>query len=85
MPKMNKQIIHFGQDLDKAEFYNLIVKVTDISPGQSLDIQDELLFKGFTIYYRDGNTIEANFKDRYQEVLKIYRELEITGWKTGEQ
>ena len=28
---MNKQIIHFGQYIDKAEFYNLIEKVTDIS------------------------------------------------------
>ena len=47
---MNKQIIHFGQDLDKAEFYNLIVKVTDInSQDLSIEIRDELLTREFTI------------------------------------
>lgn len=28
---MYKQIIHLGQDPNKKEFYNLIVKVTDIN------------------------------------------------------
>ena len=78
---MNKKIIHFGQDSDKAEFYNLIVKVTDIEPAQFLDMQEELLFKGFTIYYQDGNTIEACFKNHYMEVLNKFRELDKEGWK----
>lgn len=84
MGKMNKQIVHFGQDPDKKEFHNLIVKVTDIGPAQFLDIQEELLFKGFTIYYQDGNTIEASFKNRYLEVANKFREIEKEGWKSGE-
>ena len=58
---MNKQIIYFGQDLDKEEFYNLIVKVTDInSQDLSTEIRDELLTREFTIYYFDEFQIEAN-------------------------
>lgn len=47
---MNKQIIHFGQDLDKEEFYNLILKVTDIGSGKlSEEIKDGLLQRGFIV------------------------------------
>jgi len=82
---MNKQIIHFGKDPDKPEFYNLIVVVTNIgSPELSKEIRDDLFVRDFTIHYFDENQIEANFKDRYQEVSNKYRELEKTGWKTGE-
>jgi hypothetical protein len=73
---LNKKIIHFGQDLDKAEFYNLIVKVTDIGSSQLSEIRDELLSREYTIYYSDDNTIEANFKNRYMEVANKFRELE---------
>jgi hypothetical protein len=62
---MHKQILHFGQDLDKPEFYNLIVKVTDIGSSElSSEIRDELLSREFTIYYSDDDTIEAAFKHR---------------------
>ncbi len=78
---MNKQIIHFGQDLDKAEFYNLIVKVSDINSTELFnEIRDELLQRGFIIYHFDEHTIEANFKHRYMEVLKKYKELDKENW-----
>ncbi len=79
---MNKQIIHFGQDPNKAEFYNLIVKVSDINSAELFnEIRDELLQRGFIIYHFDEYTIEANFKHRYLEVLNKYKELEKDGWK----
>ena len=61
------------------------MKVTDLDPAQLLDIQEELLFYGFTIYYQDGNTIEAAYKDRYQKVLYKYREIESVGWKSDKK
>ena len=79
---MNKQIIHFGQDLNKAEFYNLIVKVSDINSTELFnEIRDELLQHGFIIYHFDEHTIEANFKHKYLEVLNKYRELDKEKWK----
>ena len=77
---MKKQIIHFGQDLDRTEFYNLIVKVTDIGSTELSEIRDELLSREFTIYYSDDDTIEAAFKNRYNEAKDKYRELEKDGW-----
>jgi hypothetical protein len=57
---MKKTILHFGQDPDKKEFYNLIVKITDIDlPETSNEINSYLLTNGFTLYYSDENTIEA--------------------------
>lgn len=80
---MNKQIIHFSQDLDKAEFYNLIVKVTDISSKNRFkEIWNELKVRKFTIYYFDDCTIEAVFKHRYLEVVEKFRQLEKQGWST---
>ena len=52
-----------------------------MGPGQGLDIQDELLFRGFTIYYQDKATIEAAYKDRYKEVADMFRGLEKEGWE----
>ena len=66
---MTKKISHFGQDLDKIEFYNLIVKVTDISSkDQFKDVWNELKYHGFIIHHNDEYTIEAELKNRYQEV-----------------
>ncbi len=79
---MNKQIIHFGQDPDKEEFYNLIVLVTNIGSEElSKEIRDELLQRDFTIYYFDENQIEECFKHRYLELLNKFRELDKLGWK----
>jgi hypothetical protein len=59
---LNKQIIHFGQDLDRKEFYNLIVKVSDINSTElSDDVKDELLQRGFMIYYEDEYTVKSRF------------------------
>ena len=78
---MNKKIIHFGQDLDKAEFYNLIVKVTDIGSSElSAEIRNELLSREFMIYYSDDDSIEANYKNKYWQVSQKFRELNVTGW-----
>jgi hypothetical protein len=73
---MNKQIIHFGQDLDKPEFYNLIVKVADIGPLKLSDIKTEIHERGFTIYHIDEHTIEAAFKNQYMEDLNKFEEFE---------
>lgn len=79
---MKKRILYFGQDLDKAEFYNLIVKVSDINSTELFnEIRDELLQRDFMIYHFDEHTIEANFKHGYMEVLNKYSELEKDGWK----
>ena len=79
---MKIAIVHFGQNPDKEEFYNLIVKVTDInSQDLSTEIRDELLTREFTIYHIDEFTIEANYKNRYMQVLQKLRELEASGWK----
>ncbi len=83
---MIKNILHFGQDLDNAEFYNLIVKVTDISSkDQFKEIWNELKHHGFIIHHNDEHTIEAVFKNRYQIVLDKFRELDKSGWKTKKQ
>ncbi len=77
---MNKIIIHFGQDLNRAEFYNHIVKVTYINFSElSNETRDELLQRNFTIYYFDDDTIEAEYKHRYMEVANKSRDLEMTG------
>ncbi len=82
---INKQIIHFGKDPHKEEFYNLIVKVTDISSKDVFkDVWNELKHHGFIIHHNDEHTIEALFKNRYLEVLNKFRELEKIGWKVGE-
>ena len=79
---MNKQIIHCGQDLEKAEFYNLIVRITDIGFYElSAETRDELLSREFTIYYSDDGTIEAIFKHCYMEVVNKLRELKKDGWE----
>ena len=81
---MNKQIIYFGQDPDKAEFYNLIVKVTDLrSKAQAQEEWIKLKFHGFHIHHYDNYNIEAVYKDRYQKVADKFRELEKEGWKKG--
>jgi hypothetical protein len=81
---LNNQIIHFGQDLDREEFYNLIVKVTDIGSSElSAEIRNELPSREFTIYYSDDDTIEANFKNRYMELANKLSELEKVGWIFG--
>jgi len=83
---MNKQIIHFGQDPHKPEFYNLIVLATNIGSEElSKEIQDDLFYRDFTIYFFDENQFEAEYKNRYEEVLNKYREIESNGWKAGEQ
>jgi hypothetical protein len=57
------------------------VKVSDINSNEiSNEIKNELLSRGFTIYYFDDYTIEANFKHRYLEALNKYRELDKLGW-----
>ena len=78
---MKKYIHFFSKDIDKPEFYNLIIVVSEISSGQLSDIKDEVLKRRFTIYHIDENRIEACYKDRYQEVLNKFRELDQTGWK----
>ena len=79
---MNKQIIHFAQDLDRTEFYNLIVRITDIGFYElSAEVRDELLSREFTIYYSDDGTIEAIFKHSLMEVINKLRELEKDGWR----
>ena len=79
---MNKQIIHFGQDPHKPEFYNLIVLATNIgSSDLSKDILDDLFSRHFTIYYFDEYQIEAAYKNKYHEVLDKLHELDKTGWK----
>ena len=54
---MNKKIHYFGKDTDKPEFYNLIIVVSDIPLGQLLDIKNEVLKCGFTIYHIDEHII----------------------------
>ncbi len=79
---MNKQIIHFGKDPNKPEFYNLIVKVTDPSSrDQTKEVWIELKYHGFHIHHYDEYSIEAVYKDRYQKTLDKFRELEKTDWK----
>ena len=81
---MNKQIIHFGRDPYQPEFYNLIIKASDINSAElSEELRDELLAREFAIYYFDENVIEACFKHRYLEALNKYRELDKQGCKTG--
>ncbi len=83
---MNKQIIHFGRDPYKPEFYNLIIRAFGIgSSDLSEEIRDVLLQKGFMLFHSDENIIEACFRNRYPEVLDKFHELEITGWKTKEE
>ena len=80
--RMNKRLIQLGQDLDRAWFYNLIVKVSDISTEEQFkDMWNELKYHGFPIYSYDENTIQAVYKDRYQKVADKFRELEKEGWK----
>jgi hypothetical protein len=79
---VNKQIIHFDQDLEKPEFYNILIKVSNIDSAElSTEIRDGLLRREFMIYYSQGDTIEAAFKNIYNEVKDKYRELEKDGWK----
>ncbi len=79
---MKKQIIHLGQDLDRKEFYNLIVKASDINSEElANEVKDELLGRGFMIFYSDEYTVEACFKHRHQEVWDMRRELDKIGWK----
>jgi hypothetical protein len=83
---MHKQIIHFGQDPHKPEFYNLIVKVSDINSAElSNETRDELFQRGFTIYHSDEVTIEACFKHRYMGTLNKYRELHKMSWNIKER
>ncbi len=73
---MKKQIIHFGQDIDRKEFYNLIIKITDINSEElSVELRDDLLFNDFMIHYMDEYTIEACFKHRHLEVLHKWQKL----------
>ncbi len=79
---MKKQIINFGQDPHKPEFYNLIVKVTDPSSrDQTKEVWVELKYHGLHIHHYNEHSIEAVFKNKYREVLNKFRELEKTGWK----
>ena len=79
---MHKQIIHFGQDSDRAEFYNLIVRATDIGSSElSVEMRDEPLSREFTIFYSDDLTIEAGFRNRYMEVPNKFGEMEKDGWE----
>ena len=80
---MNKKIHYFGKDIDKPEFYNLIIVISEIPSGQVSDIKDEVLQRGFKIYLIDENRIEACFKDRYQEVLDKFRDLDKAGWRAN--
>ena len=58
---MTKQISHFGQDLDKIEFYNLIVKVTDISSkDQFKDVWNDMIPIG--IHLNAGQAWESQLR-----------------------
>jgi hypothetical protein len=70
--------------IDKEEFYNLILKIENItSKEQFQEVWEELQFHGINIFYHDENTIEGAFKHRYMEVLNKYRELDKCGWKSN--
>ena len=81
---MHKQIIHFGQNPDKEEFYNLVVKSTDIPSQQELsELKNELLRDDFIISFNDENVIKAYYKHRYLEVMYKFRHLESEEWRTS--
>jgi hypothetical protein len=78
---MDKQIIHFGQDLDKAEFYNVILKISDITSKEQIrEVWDELQFHNINIFYYDDFCIEGAFKNRHTQTLNKYRELRKIGY-----
>ncbi len=81
---MRKKIVYFGQNLDKAEFYNLIVNVTDIDSPETVvdEINSFMLANGFMLYHIDEYVIEAAFKHRYLEVAEKFRQLKKQGWST---
>ena len=79
---MTKRMIFLGQDPDRAEFYNLYVRATDIPDREVFkEIQDELLGLGFLIFHYDGYTIEARFKNRYMQVSDMRSHLDSIGWQ----
>ncbi len=52
---MEKFILHFGEDPDQKDIYNLIVKVVDISTEKELEqVLNGLKQTGFDIYFAAG-------------------------------
>ena len=53
--EMEKFILHFGEDPDQKDIYNLIVKVVDISTEKELEqVLNGLKQTGFDIYFAAG-------------------------------
>jgi len=77
---MQKLILHFGEDPDIQNIYNLIVKIVDVPTDQLVLFRDDLQNKGFEIYTIAHNSIEAMFTGDYLMVLNTIRQLDKEGW-----
>ena len=58
---MQKHILHFGEDQDQKNIYNLILKAVDIPTDQLEAFRDYLQSKGFEIHAIARNSIEGKF------------------------
>ena len=58
---MQKHIIHFGENQDQKNLYNLILKAVDIPTNQLEAFRDYLQSKGIEIFAIAQNSIEGKF------------------------
>ena len=58
---MQKHILHFGEDQDQKNLYNLILKAVDIPTDQLEAFSDHLQSKGIEIFAIAHNSIEVKF------------------------
>ena len=58
---MQKFILHFAEDQDQKNIYNLILKAVDIPTDQLETFRDYLQSKGIEIFAIAHNSIEVKF------------------------
>ena len=77
---MQKLILHFGEDSDQKNLYNLIVKAVDIPTDQLEALRDHLQSKGIEIFAIANNLIEVKFSGKYLAVVNMIKELDQERW-----
>ena len=77
---MQKLILHFSEDSDQKNIYNLIVKMKNVPTDQLEFHRDVLQDKGFNIKAIAHNSIEGKYSGEYLTVVDMIRELEQEGW-----
>jgi hypothetical protein len=78
---MQKLILHFREGEEEQGIFLILVKAIYVPTDLFEPMRDDLINKGFDIYARAHNSIEAKYSKTYLMALDILRALDKEGWQ----